>query len=298
MKKILSLLLTILLLAQTLSVSVFAIDFNDGILNWGDCTHQYDNVCDTTCNLCTVVRIVPDHVPQGPVCGTRTCIHCGVAVPPVAEHTYDHACDTTCNVCGGVRSTQHVYTNACDTTCDTCGAVRSVPHAYSDACDAYCNLCGAVRAVDPHPYVGAVTTPATCGVEGVMTYTCSVCGHGYTEAIPATEQHTYTNGCDDTCNGCDFVRAVKEHVYDDGDDVTCNECGAVRVPQDDGATPGDVNGDGLVDNKDLVLMLRTLNGWKVQMNLSAADVNGDGAFSIRDAARLQQYLNGWDVEIV
>ena len=33
---------------------------------------------------------------------------------------------------------------------------------------------------------GVVTTPATCTVAGVKTYTCTVCGETYTETIPAT----------------------------------------------------------------------------------------------------------------
>lgn len=36
---------------------------------------------------------------------------------------------------------------------------------------------------------GTVTTPATCAAEGVMTYTCTLCGATRTEAIPKTE-HT------------------------------------------------------------------------------------------------------------
>ena len=36
-----------------------------------------------------------------------------------------------------------------------------------------------------HSYTAAVTTPATCGADGVLTYTCS-CGATYTEPIPAT----------------------------------------------------------------------------------------------------------------
>ena len=36
-----------------------------------------------------------------------------------------------------------------------------------------------------------VTTPATCGKDGVMTYTCSVCEASYTEAIAATGAHNY-----------------------------------------------------------------------------------------------------------
>lgn len=42
------------------------------------CSHEYDNACDTTCNVCGEVREVGDHV-------------------------YDNANDATCNACGAVR---------------------------------------------------------------------------------------------------------------------------------------------------------------------------------------------------
>ena len=41
-----------------------------------------------------------------------------------------------------------------------------------------------------HSFTAAVTAPATCVTDGVMTYTCA-CGESYTEAIPASGQHTY-----------------------------------------------------------------------------------------------------------
>ena len=37
-----------------------------------------------------------------------------------------------------------------------------------------------------HSYIGTVTTPATCTTAGVKTFTCSLCGDSYTEAIANT----------------------------------------------------------------------------------------------------------------
>lgn len=85
----------------------------------------------------------------------------------------------------GMKCT-HTYTNACDASCNICGATRTpAAHVYSNACDTTCNVCGAVRTVGSHSYSSKITTTATCGADGVCTYTCSVCGHSYTEAIPA-----------------------------------------------------------------------------------------------------------------
>ena len=61
--------------------------------------------------------------------------------------------------------------------------------------------------------------------------------------------------------------------------------------------PGDVNGDGSVDNKDYALLMQYLNGWDVELDLGVADVNGDGSVDNKDYALLMQFLNGWDVEL-
>ena len=42
-----------------------------------------------------------------------------------------------------------------------------------------------------HEYTSTVDREATCTIPGQMTYTCSLCGHIYTEAIPA-KGHTWT----------------------------------------------------------------------------------------------------------
>lgn len=49
-----------------------------------------------------------------------------------------------------------------------------------------------------HNYVSVVTRAPTCTVEGVRTYTCSLCGDSYTEAILATG-HNYVEGACSVC---------------------------------------------------------------------------------------------------
>ena len=161
----------------------------------------------------------------------QTCTLCGIKVGAALGHDYDHDCDTACNRCGAVRTTQHVYDNACDASCNVCGATRTpAAHVYDNACDATCNVCGISRTPSDHAYTDRVTTAATCGKDGVRTYTCSVCGNSYTEAIPATGEHTYDNACDADCNACGTIRTPSDHVYDHGCDADCNVCGAVRTP--------------------------------------------------------------------
>lgn len=188
--------------------------------------HEYDNLCDAICNVCGELRTP-------------------------SEHVYDNACDTTCNNCGNVRQVAvHPYVGketkapTCGTagemtyTCPECGASydEEIPatgeHTYDNDCDAVCNGCHFNREVGEHKYEGVETKKATCGTDGEMTYTCSVCKHSYTEAIKATGEHVYNNACDATCNDCGAERTPAAHVYDDEYDATCNVCGFERqVPE-------------------------------------------------------------------
>ncbi len=62
--------------------------------------------------------------------------------------------------------------------------------------------------------------------------------------------------------------------------------------------PGDINGDGKVNNKDVTRLQKYLEGEEevevVEFNL---DVNGDGKVNNKDLTRLQKYLKGDEVEI-
>ncbi|MEG2087172.1 MAG: hypothetical protein RR022_03155 [Angelakisella sp.] len=98
--------------------------------------------------------------------------------------------------------------------------------------------------VHVHQYSGKVTTAATCGVNGAMTFTCP-CGKSYTEVIPATGQHRMTEaitaptctaagGTLHTCADCgyqiqDTPVAALGHSYDGGVTTTTATCAASGV---------------------------------------------------------------------
>ena len=54
---------------------------------------------------------------------------------------------------------------------------------------------------------------------------------------------------------------------------------------------GDANGDGRLNNHDLVRLQRYINEWDVTVVKSAADVTGDGKLNNRDLVALQKMLN-------
>ena len=82
----------------------------------------------------------------------------------------------------------------------------------------------------------------------------------------------------------------------------CTVCGYVTAEEDieqlvSTHEPGDVNGDGSVNNKDLTRLFQYLSDWPVEVNEPALDINGDGRVNNKDLTRLFQYLSDWDVEI-
>lgn len=82
----------------------------------------------------------------------------------------------------------------------------------------------------------------------------------------------------------------------------CTVCGYHMVEDDIAQlssehTPGDINGDGSVNNKDLTRLFQYLSNWEVSVNDAALDVNGDGSVNNKDLTRLFQYLSNWDVVI-
>ncbi len=83
------------------------------------------------------------------------------------------------------------------------------------------------------------------------------------------------------------------HTYDNYEDTDCNDCGFVRAPFE----YGDINGDRVVNNKDLGILMQYLNDWEVTIVRVASDVNVDDKVNNKDYGLLMQYLNDWDVTL-
>lgn len=60
---------------------------------------------------------------------------------------------------------------------------------------------------------------------------------------------------------------------------------------------GDVNRDGKINMKDIVLLQKHLNGYDDAYDSKAADVYFDNTINMKDIVLLQQYLNGYDVTL-
>lgn len=61
--------------------------------------------------------------------------------------------------------------------------------------------------------------------------------------------------------------------------------------------PGDINGDRVVNSKDLIRLRKYFTGWDVDVDILACDCNGDDNVNSKDLIRLRKYFSGWDVEL-
>lgn len=61
---------------------------------------------------------------------------------------------------------------------------------------------------------------------------------------------------------------------------------------------GDVNGDGIINIQDAVILKRRLVGYSnLKLSEKASDINGDSVLNIRDAVILLKYCAGMNVQL-
>jgi hypothetical protein len=220
--------------------------------------------------------------------------------------------DTVCTACGEIvekgkytdyEHARVVSAEAVDPTCSSVGWTIEFS----------CVKCAKVLlrktkiAKIPHDWVAVEAVAATCTESGkVAHYKCSMCdavsldgeselfnvarltiraGHDWGEwtAIGDT-YHTRV------CNSDPSHTAKAKHNFVLGE---CSDCGY----EDPNRTPGDIDGDGDVDEQDAVTLLKYIAGHDVDVVKAGLDVNGDGKINIRDSATLLLYLEGKIVKL-
>ena len=199
----------------------------------------------------------------------------------------------TCSTCGDTYSetipvTGHksVTDKAQMATCEVDGKTEG----------SHCSVCGEIikeQEIIPklgHDYNISSTTPATCTTDGVITYTCSVCGDTYTEIIPVTG-HNYIEEV--------ITPTEKEQGYTLH---TCTICGDSYKDNYTDYKPIidvtleqiDINGDGKISTADVGLINAHAKGTKLLSDeaLEKADVNNDGKITTADVGLINAYAKG------
>ena len=144
--------------------------------------------------------------------------------------------------------------------------------------------------------------------ERQVTYNISLIQNG--EAVQPTGEVTVKIPVPDTMNGeqcevcreeADGTKVILNAVYRDGymvftTDVLGGFTLAKVMPY---VTLGDINGDGMIDAADAVMIQRYDSGLTTltEEQLSAADVNGDGLVDAADAVKIQRFDAGLIVSL-
>ena len=151
-------------------------------------------------------------------------------------------------------------------------------------------------AVTKHDMQYTSNNDATCTEDGTKTGACTLCGKS--ETVPdvgSAKGHRFgTNWKSDGNNHwheceCGEKSEIAGHTPDEGtsDPETgkkvfrCTVCGAV-TGEINGGLLGDVNGDGKINNTDIILLGRAYMAGNGNDYLDVADMNGDGKITNTD----------------
>lgn len=151
-------------------------------------------------------------------------------------------------------------------------------------------ICTTAETIDTNPYNIVWDSESDIFFNGTLaTFTFKIADDAPSGNYPI-DVNFYRGRYGDYINGDD--------VNYNGDEIPLNlnyECGMVNIYTH---IPGDIDGDGVVNNKDATYLLRYLAGWNIEdINEAALDTTGDGKITNKDGTRLLRYLANWDVEI-
>ena len=223
-----------------------------------------------------------------------------------------------CSVCGEnfgeVDATNHVHTTVKNRKEATCTQTGYTGDTYCTDCNKLLETSKELAALG-HDYKATVTKQPTTTEEGIMTYTCSKCGHSYTQPIAkiksddsnkdnGSQNQKPQTGTDngnqnqkpqpDTDNGKDNGTSIKPYIKDDSG----KEGWDVIKPQLEEAKSGDtvtvvMNGTTVVPKdvidsikgKDTTLVLDMGNGlsWKIN-GQDITEPSGDIDFGVNVGA--------------
>lgn len=99
-------------------------------------------------------------------------------------------------------------------------------------------------------------------------------------------------------DGCDVLERVYLYENSTADEYFSSDLYTkIYLSEEEAADFGDINCDGDVDVKDIVLFAQYLADWNVEIEENSADCNCDGTLNTKDIVLLAQYLAGWDVTL-
>lgn len=214
-----------------------------------------------------------------------------------------------------ILSYDHNFDNGTITKEATCTDIGELTYT--------CHLCGETQTENieslGHNYSSVITNP-TCTEQGFTTYLCSRCTDSYVDTYVDALGHTYSDvwTYDDIkahsriCTRCNDAKLSEDHIWGVGIikrtptytkygeiEFTCSVCSNtkieyIRINVD---IPGDFNGDGKINNKDLFRMFRYLSDVDEIADKNILDLNTDGKVNNKDLFTLLRFVSGLDAEL-
>ena len=278
-----------------------------------ECEHKNTEIINKKDATCSVEGYTGDTYCKD--CGEK--LAAGITIekkPHTVGTTATCISKAVCSVCGEnfgeVDATNHVHTTVKNRKEATCTQTGYTGDTYCTDCNKLLETSKELAALG-HDYKATVTKQPTTTEEGIMTYTCTKCGHSYTQPIAkiksddsnkdnGSQNQKPQTGTDngnqnqkpqpDTDNGKDNGTSIKPYIKDDSG----KEGWDVIKPQLEEAKSGDtvtvvMNGTTVVPKdvidsikgKDTTLVLDMGNGlsWKIY-GKDITDAAGDIDFDV------------------
>ena len=207
---------------------------------------------------------------------------------PVCTHVYDGDADPDCNLCGVTRWAASPDADVIVSGKDSgvtlpAGTVVSVEQVAADGVNPDLSVLD-------NPNVEVITvydiTLTADGVSvqpgGVVSVTLPIPAavSAYTDLqVVYVDDMGNTTLCETIVNGDGTVTFFTDHFS------------YYAIVGTSAIIPGDVDGNGKLNNRDLGLLQRYINGYEVTVNVAAADMDGNGKVNNRDLGLLQRQLN-------
>ena len=282
-----------------------------------ECEHKNTEIINKKDATCSVEGYTGDTYCKD--CGEK--LAAGITIekkPHTVGTTATCISKAVCSVCGEnfgeVDATNHVHTTVKNRKEATCTQTGYTGDTYCTDCNKLLETSKELAALG-HDYKATVTKQPTTIEEGIMTYTCSKCGHSYTQPIAkiksddsnkdnGSQNQKPQTGTDngnqnqkpqpDTDNGKDNGTSIKPYIKDDSG----KEGWDVIKPQLEEAKSGDtvtvvMNGTTVVPKdvidsikgKDTTLVLDMGNGlsWKIN-GQDITEPSGDIDFGVNVGA--------------
>ena len=243
----------------------------DGVTSVGSCAFE-------NCGAAAVVMI-PESVTSIGVCAFYNCPSLKTVIYTGSRESWDKISIASGNKTiteADIRFGEHVhdyYVYKTWASCSTGGMTTFVCSLCLDEYTAYVPYL-------EHDYIPTVIE-STCTEGGSATYVCSFCGDSYVEYTEALG-HSFS----------DWTVVIPATFDAEGEAArVCSRCRLKETRAIPRLVHGDVNGDGSLNAKDVVAIMRMMTGWyDGDVFAEAADFDANGRVNAKDAILLMKAI--------